>query len=54
MLQFVKSYVEQNRSRKQTLESAQCGLEISFETVASIEKRLTLIIICYKTQDFTK
>ena len=31
MLHFVKSYVKQNKSRKQTLESAQYGLEISFK-----------------------
>ena len=30
MLHFVTSYMKQNKSRKQTLESAQCGLEISF------------------------
>ena len=31
MLHFVTSYMKQNKSRKQTLESVQCGLEISFE-----------------------
>ena len=31
MLHFVKSYMKQNKSRKQTLESAQYGLEISFK-----------------------
>ena len=30
MLNFVTSYMKQNKSRKQTLESAQYGLEISF------------------------
>ena len=30
MLHFVTSYMQQNKSRKQTLESAQYGLEISF------------------------
>ena len=30
MLHFVTSYMKQNKSRKQTLESAQNGLEISF------------------------
>ena len=30
MLHFVTSYMKQNKSRKQTLESAQYGLEISF------------------------
>ena len=33
MLHFVTSYMKQNKSRKQTLESAQNGLEIIFETV---------------------
>ena len=32
MLRFVTSYMKQNKSRKQTLESAQCGLEISLNT----------------------
>ena len=32
MLHFVTSYVKQNKSRKQTLESAQNGLEIIFNT----------------------
>ena len=31
MLQFVTSYMKQNKSRKQTLESAQYRLEISFK-----------------------
>ena len=30
MLHFVTSYMKQNKSRKQTLESAQYGLEIIF------------------------
>ena len=30
MLHFVTSYMKQNKSHKQTLESAQYGLEISF------------------------
>ena len=33
MLRFVTSYMEQNKRRKQNLESAQYGLEISFNTV---------------------
>ena len=33
MLHFVKSYMKQNKSRKQTLESAQYGLEISFKAI---------------------
>ena len=32
MLHFVTSYMKQNKSRKQTHESAQCGLEISLNT----------------------
>ena len=36
MLHFVTSYMKQNKSRKQTLESAQYGLEISFKTGAKI------------------
>ena len=31
-LHFVMSYMTQNKKHKQTLESAQCGLEISFNT----------------------
>ena len=31
MLHFVTSYMNQNKSHKQTLESAQYGLEISFK-----------------------
>ena len=31
MLHFVTSYMKQNKSRKQTLESAQYGLEIIFK-----------------------
>ena len=31
MLHFVTSYMNQDKSRKQTLESAQYGLEISFK-----------------------
>ena len=31
MLHFVTSYMRQSKSRKQTLESAQYGLEISFK-----------------------
>ena len=35
MLHFVTSYMKQNKSRKQTLESAQHGLEISFKAIAA-------------------
>ena len=38
MLHFVTSYMKQNRSRKQTLESAQYGLEISFKEEPCHEK----------------
>ena len=31
MLRFVTSYMKHNKSRKQTLESVQYGLEISFK-----------------------
>ena len=34
MLHFVTSYMKQNKSRKQTLESAQYGLEISFKVIS--------------------
>ena len=37
MLHFVTSYMKQNKSRKQTLESAQYGLEISFK--AALKQR---------------
>ena len=33
MLHFVTSYMKQNKSRKQALESAQYGLEISFKAI---------------------
>ena len=33
MLHFVTSYMKQNKRRKQTLESAQYGREISFKTL---------------------
>ena len=35
MLHFVTSYMQQNKSSKQTLESAQYGLEISFNLLFS-------------------
>ena len=38
MLHFVTSYMKQNKSRKQTLESAQYGLEISFNYKKGSEK----------------
>ena len=39
MLHFVTSYMKQNKSRKQTLESAQYGLEISFNAWRLIVER---------------
>ena len=36
MLHFVTSYMRQNKSRKQTLESAQNGLEIVFNCEMAI------------------
>ena len=52
MLHFVKSYMKQNKSRKQTLESAQYGLEISFKAI-KIRQQLKAIqgintMICRK------
>ena len=38
MLHFVASYKKQNKSRKQTLESAQYGLEISFNPAQNLGK----------------
>ena len=37
MLHFVSSYMKQNKSRKQTLENAQNGLEIIFKLLVAIE-----------------
>ena len=39
MLHFVTSFMIQNKSRKQTLESAQYGLEISFKFVIIYTQR---------------
>ena len=36
MLHFVTSYMRQNKNRKQTLESAQYGLEISFKQIKNM------------------
>ena len=44
MLHFVTSYMKQNKSRKQTLESAQYRLEISF-LVAFQKVTLNYIVI---------
>ena len=40
MLHFVTSYMKQNRIRKQTLESAQNGLEIIFKCLPLISRIL--------------
>ena len=56
MLHFVTFYMKQNKSRKQTLESAQYGLEISFNsnpglnvnqviTVSSIEMLFCVVVL---------
>ena len=42
MLHFVTSYMKQNKSRKQTLESAQYGLEISFNVC-----KIFISLACY-------
>ena len=36
MLHCVTSYTKQNKSRKQTLESTQNGLEIIFKTICKV------------------
>ena len=41
MLHIVTSYMKQNKSRKQTLESAQYGLEISLKY--TYKKRFTVV-----------
>ena len=38
MLHFVTSYMKKNKSRKQTLESKQYGLEISFNSENHIQQ----------------
>ena len=44
MLHFVTSYMKQNKSRKQTLESAQYGLEISFKFLVVPSSYLMLFV----------
>ena len=39
MLHFVTSYMKQNKSRKQTLESAQYGLEIALNMERSYKRQ---------------
>ena len=45
MLHFVMSYMKQNKSRKQTLEIAQYGLEISFKMSGTMHKQLDMHVI---------
>ena len=55
MLHFVTSYMKQNKSRKQTLESAQYGLEISFKMlVKKFYQRKTKTRIIKKKKTKTK
>ena len=49
MLHFVTSYMKQNKSRKQTLESAQNGQEIIFKVPIS-SKLLFSYLTLYITQ----
>ena len=49
MLHFVTSYMKQNNSRKQTLESAQYGLEISFKLCIKLRHS---IISSYPSRQF--
>ena len=46
MLQFVTSFMKQNKSCKQTLESAQNGLEIFIMTIKKLFASLVLIFRC--------
>ena len=45
MLHFVSSYMKQNKSRKQTLESAQYWLEISFNTFDVLCKKVSSFVL---------
>ena len=45
MLHFVTSYMNQNKSRKQTLESAQYGLEISFKPTVMSDYHLDFMLL---------
>ena len=49
MLHFVTSYMKQNKSRKQTLESAQYGLEISFKASFITTCQGFLTCVCRRT-----
>ena len=50
MLHFVTFYMNQNKSRKQTLESAQYGLEISFKFFHMVFYNKSMIIKRIKSQ----
>ena len=45
MLHFVTSYMKQNKSRKQTLESAQYGLEISLKALVNEDTLLPMMFL---------
>ena len=45
MLHFVTSYMKQNKSRKQTLESAQYGLEISFKWFEKFSLNFSILVL---------
>ena len=58
MLHFVTSYMRQNKSRKQTLESAQYGLEISFKLLWNVvaiyrQKPITELLLLLSEELFT-
>ena len=47
---FVMSYIRQNKKRKQTLESAQWGLEITFKTIG--RKCVVCILGCQLIESY--
>ena len=51
MLNFVTSYMKQNKSRKQTLESGQYRLEISFNDSKSYILKL-FFLLCFLAFSF--
>ena len=52
MLDFVTSYMKQNKSRKQTLESAQYGLEISFKinVIVYLKAKCTCVALYFEAK----
>ena len=55
MLHFVTSYMKQNVSRKQSLETAQNGLEIILKSSEASEKYTPFkSAVCFNCQGFTK